>query len=203
MFRSLIAIIFAALWLTGCSGMRLVDTDVRSYASPPGVPVGASYRFERLPSQQANTAQQSQLEAIAQQALGKVGLQRNDREANYSVQVAASVRIDPYSPWDRPTTGWGLGWNLGFGVGNGNVMLGGGGRLGPGFGLGDMPYYWRQLSLIIRHLPTAQVVYETHAAHDGRWTDSAAVLAAMLDAALKDFPNPPPGVRRINLEIPR
>lgn len=203
MFRSLMAIVFAALWLTGCAGMRLVDTDVRSYVSPPGVPVGASYRFERLPSQQADAAQQPQLEAMAQRALSKVGLQRNDSTASYSVQVAASLRIDPYSPWDRSATGWGLGWNFGFGLRSGNVMLAGSSPLMPGFDRGDMPYYWRQVSLIIRHLPSAQVVYETHAAHDGRWADSTAVLAAMLDAALKDFPNPPPGVRRINLEIPR
>ena len=59
------------------------------------------------------------------------------------------------------------------------------------------------MSLIIRHLGTAQVVFETQAANDGPWSDSDAVVAAMFEAALKDFPNPPPGVRRINIEIPR
>ena len=69
MFRSLIAIFLVALGLTGCGTVRLVDTDVRSYASPPFVQPGASYRFERLPSQQADTVQQAGLEAMAQQAL--------------------------------------------------------------------------------------------------------------------------------------
>lgn len=197
------AIVFAALWLTGCTSLRLVDTDVRSYVTPPGVPVGANYRFERLPSQQADAAQQTRLEAMAQQALGKAGLRRNDVAASYSVQVSAGMRVDPYSPWDRPASGWGVGWNLGLGVRSGNLLIGGSSPFMPGLSRGDLPYYWRQVSLIIRHLGSAQVVYETHAAHDGRWADSDAVLPAMLDAALKDFPNPAPGLRRINLEIPR
>jgi hypothetical protein len=29
------------------------------------------------------------------------------------------------------------------------------------------------------------------------------VLPAMLDSALRGFPQPPPGTRRINVEIPR
>ena len=59
------------------------------------------------------------------------------------------------------------------------------------------------MSLVIRHLASGQVVYETQGAHDGRWPDNNAVLPAMLDAALAGFPNPPPGPRRIELEIPR
>lgn len=205
MFRSFVAIVFAAFWLTGCGTMRLVDADVRSYASPPFVPVGTSYRFERLPSQQIDVAQQARLEAMAQTALAKAGLQRNDAGASHSVQVSVGMKVDPYSPWDRPSIGWGAGWNFGFGVQSGNVLIGGGGPfMGlPGFGMAEHPYYWRQVSLIIRNLSTNQVVYETHAAHDGRWADSEAVLPAMFEAALKDFPKPPPGVRRINMEIPR
>jgi hypothetical protein len=203
MFRSLIAMVFAALWLTGCGSLRLVDNDVRSYVTAPGVPVGASYRFERLPSQQVNAVQQTRLEAMAQQALSKLGLRRNDNAADYSVQVSVGIRIDPYSPWDGPAAGSGLGWNFGFGIRSGNVGIGASSPFMPGFGWGDSPYYWRQVSLIIRQLSNAQVVYETHAMHDGRWADSEAILPAMFDAALKGFPNPLPGVRRINIEIPR
>lgn len=203
MFRSLIAMGFAAIWLTGCGTVRLVDTDVRSYATPPLVPVGASYRFERLPSQQTDVGRQTRLEAMVQPALAKAGLRRNDAAASYSVQISASMKVDPYSPWDQPSVGWGPGWNFGWGVRSGNVQIGGYNPFMPGFGLGERPYYWRQVSLVMRNLSTNQVVYETRAAHDGRWADSEAVLPAMFDAALRDFPNPPPGVRRINMEIPR
>lgn len=196
-----LAAIFLVLGLAGCGTLRLVDSDVRSFSTPPGVPVGASYRFERLPSQQADAAQQARLEAMVENALTQVGLRRDDAQAGYSVQVSVGLRVDPYSPWDTPSHGWGPGWNFGFGLQTGNPMIMGRGPLMRG--MGDLPYYWRQVSLIIRDLRSAQVVYETQAAHDGRWADSEAVLPAMLEAALKDFPTPPQGLRRINVEIPR
>lgn len=202
MFRSLIAIFLIALGLTGCGTTRLVDSDVRTYATPPSVPAGAHYRFERLPSQQANAAQQARLEAMAQQALAKVGLQRDDVGASYSVEISVGVKVDPYSPGDGPYGGWWPGWNFGFGLQSGHTMIGGS-RLMPGFGMPDRPYYWRQVSLVIRSVGTHQVVYETHAANDGPWADNNAILPAMFEAALKDFPAPPQGVRRVNIEIPR
>ena len=205
MFRSVIAIFFAALWLTGCSTTRLIDTDVRSYATPPLVPVGARYRFERLPSQQADAAQQVRLEALVQPALAKAGLQRDDAAASYSVQVSVDIKVDPYPPWDRSSIVWGPDFNFGWGRHSGNVLFM---RHHPfmglsGFGVNDQPYYWRQVSLIIRDLSNGQVVYETHAAHDGSWSDSEAVLPAMFEAALQGFPNPPQDLRRINIEVPR
>jgi len=200
MFKSLTVVVVSALLLGGCAGVRLVDTDVRSFVTPPGVAAGATYRFERLPSQRVNAAAQARLEALAQAALGKVGLLRNDTEAKYSVQVAASLRVDPYAPWDQP---YGGRLSLGFGMRSGHIGLAAGRPFMPGFGWGDSPYYWREVSLIIRHLASGQVVYETQGAHDGRWSDSEAVLPAMLDAALLGFPNPPPGPRRIEFEIPR
>ncbi len=205
MFRSLIATFLIALGLTGCSTTRLVDSDVRSYASPPAVPAGAHYRFERLPSQQVNAAQQARLEAMAQQALAKVGLQRDDAGASYGVQVSVSVKVDPYAPGDGPHGGWWPGWSFGFGLHSGHMMIGGSRTMYgfPGFGVPERPYYWRQVSLIIRSVRTHQVVYETQASHDGPWSDNEAVLPAMFDAALKDFPIPTQGVRRVNIEIPR
>ena len=55
----------------------------------------------------------------------------------------------------------------------------------------------------MRDLTTQKVVFETRAVHDGVWSDGLAVLPAMLDSALLGFPQPPAGVRRINVEIPR
>src|SRR5665811_1172470 len=150
MFRSVIAIFFAALWLTGCSTTRLVDTDVRSYATPPLVPVGARYRFERLPSQQdqADTAEQTQLEAIVQPVLAKAGLQRDDAAAGYSVQISVDVKVDPYAPWDQSSIGWWPGFNFGRGVHGGNVWFVNhhSFRGWSGFGMSELPYYWYQVS---------------------------------------------------------
>lgn len=192
----LLAIFFALIGLTGCSTVRLVDTEVNSFAATPAMAPGALYRFERLPSQQARTAQQDALEAIAQEALEKVGLQRNDAAASYAVQVSASLRVDyrssyPFGP------GYGLGWGLGgYGMFGHRTFI-------HGWGMSDSPYYWREVSLIIRELGSTRVVYETHASHDGPWSDSEALLPALFEAALQDFPTPPPGPRRIDIEIPR
>lgn len=207
MFRSFIAVCLVALGLVGCGGMRLVDSDVRSYTTPPLVPVGARYQFERLPSQQAqaDAAEQTQLEAMVQPALIKAGLQRDDAAASYSVQISVDIKVDPYAPWDQPSIGRWPGFNFGRGVHSGNVLFVGHHpfRGWSGFGMSELPYYWYQVSLIVRNLSTAQVVYETHAAHDGRRADSHVILPAMFEAALQGFPNPPQGVRHINIEIPR
>ena len=200
MIQALVAIIFIALSLTGCGSLRLVDTEVRSFATPPTVPAGALFRFERLPSQQADAAAQTRLEALAQQALEQAGLQRDDTQASYSVQVTYGLKIDSRAPWEQTEPGFGMNWGLGWGGRGGALMLGGRAPFGQ---LATSPYYWRQVSLIMRSLSTQQVVFESHAAHDGRWSDTEAILPVLFEAALRGFPNPPPGVRQINIEIPR
>lgn len=174
--------------------MRLIDTQVNSFAPQP-IAAGASYRFERLPSQQAQAAGQDLLEQLTEQALAKVGLRRSDA-ASLTVQVSAQQRQEP-AP--QPS-GLGLGWGLGWGVGNGGINIGSRGALFPD--LYAPPNYWRQVSLVMRNAQ-GQVVFESHASHEGLWADSAAILAAMLDAALQGFPTPPTGPRRVAIEIQR
>ncbi|UUZ69500.1 hypothetical protein LP416_08520 [Polaromonas sp. P2-4] len=86
MKRALTAIFSVAamvLFMTGCSGMRLVDNDVTAFprwnGTPPGP--GTAYRFERLPSQQAPEMQQDRVEAQARTALAKVGMELNPAAA--------------------------------------------------------------------------------------------------------------------------
>ena len=193
-------LIATSLWLmTGCAGVRLVDTDVTAFpkwtAAPPGP--GTAYRFERLPSQQNLAAQQDAVEADARTALAKVGMELNPAVARYSVQVVATTQII-----ERGYPGYdGI-------FGGPSVFLGGGNR-GLGFGLSfpmrfpEPTYFKRELSMLMRELVTQQVVFETRAFHDGVWSDTQAVFPAMMDAALRGFPEPPPGTRRINVEISR
>lgn len=187
------ALIFVAFSLTGCASTRLVDAQVNSFA-PQTVTAGSSYRFTRLPSQQSDPAQ-TQLEQLAQQALGKVGLKYVET-APLSVQVSAVQRQENSPNHSGMNIGIGLGWVFG----NGAISIGNRGALFPG--LDAQPSYWRQVSLIMRDA-TQTVVFESHATHDGLWSDNTAILAAMLDAALQGFPHPPAGVRRVNIEIPR
>jgi hypothetical protein len=63
------------------------------------------------------------------------------------------------------------------------------------------PWFQREVSLLMRDLRSAQVVYETHAAQEGSWSDNRRILPAMFDAALSDFPAAPAGVRKITIEL--
>lgn len=191
MLRS--ALIPMALLLSGCAGVRLVDTQVNSFA-PQAVAPGSGYQFERLPSQLADPVNQAKLEKLAEQALAKVGLRRQNA-APLRVQVSAVQRQEN----TLNQSGVGIGWGLGWVFGNGTVSIGNRGALFPG--LETRTTYWRQVSLIMRNAAGA-VVFESHASHEGIWADGEVVLAAMLDAALQGFPTPPAGVRRVNIEIP-
>jgi hypothetical protein len=205
---SLAGLVAATLVLGGCATSNRIDTDVQAFSTLPAVPANARYRFVRLPSQEARPVQQAQLEALAQQALERVGMRRDDGADRFSVEVhLGTVRQIEPDPWANPWGGWGPGWGLGLGYGRGGY--GRGGYYGGGFGAwgGGYPYggrvtYRHELALILRDQPSGQAVYETHAVSESwRSADGPARIAAMLDAALYGFPRAPQGVRRITAEL--
>lgn len=206
MKRALSAIFSIALlgfFMVGCSGLQLVENNVTAFhtwnAPPPGP--GTPYRFERLPSQQVSAAYQDHVEEAARVALAKVGMDLNPAAPRFSVQVRVITQVIEALPY-------GPGYD-GFGFGMPGVFLGGGSR-GGAFGLSfplgystPSPYFHRDLTLLVRNLGNSQVVFETRVTNDGIQNETPAVLSAMLDAALQGFPEPPPGPRRINVQIPR
>ena len=190
--------------LTGCASMRLVDSDVVSVAAvPPGMSLqGAKYRFERLPSQINNT-EAGLAEQQAQAAMTAVGLVRDDASASLSVMVGFSGTQYQADPWGRPIgPGWTPYGNVGVGIG---IGIGAGSHIGLGTGMRFPPptQYRREVSVIMRDLKSGQVVYETRASHAGPWSDSVPIFATLFQAALANFPNPPAGLRRVNIELPR
>lgn len=196
-----VALLSIAFMISGCASTRLIDSQVNSFA-PQAVSAGASYQFERLPSQMADPAGQAKLEKLAAQALAKVGLKRQNA-APLTVQVSAVQRQESSFNQSGMRMGWGLGWAFGhgtIGIGHSAIGIGHHGALFPQ--LDSQTNYWRQVSLIMRNAAGA-VVFESHASHEGIWSDSDAILAAMLEAALQGFPTPPAGVRRVDIEIPR
>ena len=206
--KHVLAVLALCTGLSGCATRWVVDSDVRSFSSLGTVPAGATYRFERLPSQQAGGAQQEQLEAMAGAALERVGLRRDDANPKYTAQIGARVTAE-LSPWADPWYyhgAWGPGyyrmrpWGYGAGGWYGRGWHGGG-WYGTAFPPAN-PWYAREVSIVLRELPSHRVVYETHARNEGPYTASGAVLPVMFQAALQGFPNPPAGERRVDIEIP-
>jgi hypothetical protein len=187
----------ALLVLSGCASVRLIESDVNSYSQWPTTRSPGSFRFERLPSQQAQAAEQDAVEAAALPALQQAGftLAANAGSADFLVQVASALTRYDRAPWDDPYP-W--GWNTG-------LFYGGRYHRGASLGLSfnvPQPYYVRDVSVLIRDARTQQVLYETRARHDGRWADEA-VRATLFEAAMKDFPQPALSPRRVRIEIPR
>ena len=151
------------------------------------------------------------MESLADTALFKAGLRRDDAAPRYSVQVGVRVQrvLSPWAdPWDELGGGWGGGsaggWGGGVGAsfGRPGVTIGFG-SFGWGGGLlrSEQPWYLREASVVVRELASNRVVFESRANGDGPWSDSRAVLAAMFDAALQGFPNPPTGVRQVSVQV--
>ena len=216
------------VFTAGCSTIRVIDSDVAAFptwkAAPPGP--GATYQFERLPSQQAEAAQQHALEAAARPALAKVGLVPSAIAPRFNVQVLLSTLVveqvypDPFLVGGfggyRGPGGYGgygdYGPRAGYGryAGYGAFGFGGiGSSHGRGLSMGlsfpfgayDLTTFRHELALLMRDNSTQQLVFETRARHDGPWNDTLTIFPAMLDAALQGFPQPPPGTRRINVPL--
>ena len=199
--KSAFSALLLAASLTGCATSWVVDSDVKSFSSLAAVPPGATYRFERLPSQQADAARQESLEAMAAAALEKVGLRRDDAKPQYSAQIGARVTVG-LSPWADPWLFDGP-WGAGYGYhGYARRWYGGGWYGGPGFiPPAANPWYEREVSIVLRDVGSNRVVYETRARNDGPYNVSATILPVMFQAALQGFPNPPQGERRVNIEL--
>ena len=179
----------ALLLMSGCATSYVLDNSVQSFSSLTALPAQPTYRFDWLPSQQG--PEEAKLEAIADGALHKAGLRRDDANPRYSVQITA--RVQPVlSPWASPWDGWGgFGWRRhGFGYGYGSRLA-----------TMESPWYHREVSVIVRELSPNRVVYETRASNEGPWSSNAMVFPAMFDAAMQGFPNPPPGPRVVNIQV--
>jgi Domain of unknown function (DUF4136) len=205
--RAIFLIVFSGLLLSGCSSMRIVDSQVNSFSKfTQTPPAGASWSIERLPSQQsleqAAAARQSKLETWVAFELAKQGFAAKPTtagEVNYTVLIGARIQRLESGPFDDPYPfgGFGLAGRDYVVTRNGAVVL------TPIWPRHTLPWYVREFSLLIRDAKSNTIVYETRAKHEGRWADEEAVLPAMVTAALQDFPKSSDGPRLVNIEIPR
>jgi hypothetical protein len=191
------ALVAAALVLSGCAAFNNLSCDVSSYGQWPADRKPASYTFERLPSQQARPEQQQLLEAAARPAIEAAGFSpaADDKSADVSIQVGARVSANERSPYEDPF--W---WRGGlFYSHHGRV---GRGFWGPGFGMQySSPVYEREVALLIRDRKSGQPLYESRASNDSASPVINSLLPAMFEAALKDFPNTALSPRRVTVPI--
>lgn len=202
MLRSWISPLLAALvaaTLAGCGAPRLVEGQVQSFSTLTAAPAPATYRIERLPSQQ--TPAFDPIAALADQALARVGLQRDDAAPGLLVQIATesgtTPRYDLHGPYGFYGPGpWGYGgygpWSGGAGWGMRGLW-----SMGP-----PTPLYRRVVNVVMRNARTQAIVYETAAVHEDVWVQDPAVYGVLLDAALTGFPVPPAGARVVRLPLP-
>ena len=184
--------------------MRLLEIDVLALSTlgAPEVAEGASYRFERLLSQDARPQAQGEIEAIVERALAASPLRRAADPAQARYSLLASARTLAYVQDDA-------GGLAPMGAGHAQVQI----SVGPGGFSGPLRYarpsmifsylYRSEVTLVLRDLRSMKIVYESQAKHDGPWPDRATIYASMFEAALRDFPNPSAGPRRVRVEIPR
>jgi Domain of unknown function (DUF4136) len=181
--RQLLALSFAGM-LAACASTP-PEATVQVFTSQPQLPAGSTYRFERLPSQ-ANQPGQIALEAAADGVLARAGLRRDDAAPRLSVQLTGSQDAWAGGPaWGAPSVGIGIGggsWGSSVGVGLGFPIGGGGNRAA------------QRVDVLVRDLTNGQVVFQSQASGG-----SGASAASLLDAAMRGFPNAPPGTRQVPL----
>lgn len=176
-----------AATLAACAAMNTVTSEVATFGDWPAGRAPGRYAFERLPSQQAQARRQADLEAAAARALEAAGFKAapDAAQADVMVQIGARISRTDISPWDDP-----LWWRWG-----GTYWRHPGWRSHPrsafyyaNFNSGWYTRYERNVAVLLRDRATSTPLYEAHAQTDGSTAGDSALLAAMFEAALKDFP---------------
>lgn len=184
-------LLLASALLQGCGLPRMIDSDVQSFVGGDGAVTGVGYRFERLPSQQARSTQQDSIESMAEQALSEIGLHRDDAAPRYSAQVSVNVRTIAPPEQRRARAERSILHPDGVAV------------FVPPFALViEPPWYRHSVQVLLRDVGSARVAFESSASFDGPWADSTQLLPVVMRAALRDYPNPPQGLRKVVIELP-
>jgi Domain of unknown function (DUF4136) len=179
-----------------CATVNTVSSNVSSFGEWPAERKPGSYAFERLPSQQARAEESDALEATARTALEKAGFQPVAPGQQPDVLVQVGARDDRYvvSPWDDP-----LWWRGGFGTWRYGPYM------HPRWGINmryDFPRIERQVALLIRDRVSGKPLFEARASSEGTVRSHAALLTAMFEAAMMDFPRLGMNPRRVVVELP-
>jgi hypothetical protein len=181
----LLAALSAAAALAGCAALNTVTSDVTTYSEWPSGRQPGRYAFERLPSQKANAQRQADLESAAAKALEKAGFSAaaDAAQADVIVQVGARVSRTEISPWDDP-----LWWRWGGGYWRSPYWRGPRSVYYAGLHADWYSRYERNVAVLLRDRATNAPLFEAHAQTEGGTSGDVALMGAMFEAALQDFP---------------
>ena len=178
-----------ATLLAGCAAPPPPQATVQVFTLPAQLPAGASYRYERLPLQ-APRPDQVLLEGVVDAALARAGLRRDEANPRLAVQATVNQEQVAYASAAGPS------W-MSVGVGGGS-WGGGGVGLGLNFPVGGTTVYpLLRVEVVLRDLANGQVLFQSQAI-----SNSGANPAMLLEAAMRDFPNMPPGLHVVPLPRP-
>jgi Domain of unknown function (DUF4136) len=185
----------APLLLAGCAALNTITPEVRSFGSWPEGRAAGSYAFERLPSQQQPLSRAAEWEQLAAPALAKAGLKPAEDTAKADVIVSLGVRVgisdaDPWwDPlwyrWNAPLHHWRFGMPP---------------RAHPLF---IERRYEREVGVLLRDRASGQPLYEARASHDGATRGDDALVQALFQAALADFPKANPQAHHVPIPLTR
>lgn len=197
--RALVArlalVALAGLLLSGCASKVLIDGDVTSTSRLVASADKPTFRFERQIS--LSDTQQKELEAWADAALLRAGLQRDDARPQLSVQLLARLQpVVTYAGSARSGV-WVTPWHGAPPYGLRSHGLRPFGSMRPL----ETVWYQYEVMVTMRDLSSSQVVYETRAAAEQPWNRPASIFPVLFDMALQGFPVPPAGPRRLRTEI--
>lgn len=182
----------AAVALAGCATVNTVSSDVSSFGEWPSGRAATTYAFERLPSQEARPQEQAAIEGAARGALERAGF-KPAATASADVLVQVAVRASRRDRgWDDPHPYWP---RLGFWGGRGLSW-------GAYSTMPSTPRIDREVAVLLRDRASGKALYETRAVNTGFNSIDTPLLAAMFEAAMKDFPRPAVSPRRVETTVP-
>lgn len=186
----------AAAALSACSGPYHLSADAKSFGQWPEGRAAGTYAFDRLPSQQGNK-RQDELEAAARAALEKAGFKPAADAKSADILVSLGARISAYdpAPWNDP-----LWWRW-----RGSLMAWR--YVGP-YRAGWRDPFWdvryeRAVAVLLRDRASGEALYEAHASNDGLSSGDGALIGALFEAALAEFPKSNPESHRVTIQVPR
>ena len=204
----------AVVLLPGCAALQQIGVDVVTFGAWPDKRPPGRYAFDRLPSQNAGSPEQAQLEAAAAQALERVGFTPAAAPAQADVLVqlgwSRSRVLSPFAdsgPWggrgvleappppDRRAHA-AVGVGIGVGIGGRRGGIGIGGTFGE-----PATYDRQQVQMLFIDRSRREHLVEIRVRHEARYS-SADYLPLLFDAGLSGFPDLKAGTRQVTVQLP-